>query len=99
MPTVKAKKAVTKVPIQALGLHKLTSGIYDWLITTLGGFIPEKFKAGVVAWTVRTTPMAGSKGHGRTGTLASRLKLMGDMHGAIVATNGETGSTGTTTQL
>ena len=38
-----------RVPTQALRLDRITSGTYDYLLTLLGGFIPEKVKAGIVS--------------------------------------------------
>lgn len=40
---------VTRVPLQLIGVDKLTSFVYDQLIEKVGGFIPENVKAGVVS--------------------------------------------------
>lgn len=39
----------TRVPVQLLGIDKLTSWAYDTIIEKVGGILPEKVKAGTVA--------------------------------------------------
>jgi hypothetical protein len=39
----------TRVPVQLLGIDRLTSSAYDLLLEKVGGVVPEKVKAGLVA--------------------------------------------------